>query len=60
MSAQTKKSKVPSGALLVVFGIILAYTHGFRIMDMSEVPSSHRPAEPYLSSEYGNHFMSAN
>ena len=60
MSQQPKRSKMPSGFLLILFGLGLAYGHGYRVMDMSDVPSSHRPLAGYLSTEYGASHFSQN
>lgn len=59
MSTQTKKSRVPSGFLLVICGLVLGYMHGYRVITLEEVPSSHRPMEPFLSADYGAAHLSA-
>lgn len=53
MKNEPKKRKFPSAFVLLLFAIAIGYTHGYRIVSLEEIPSSHRPAQPFFSAEYG-------
>lgn len=37
--------------VLILFVCAIAYVHGVRLADLSEMPSSQRPWSPYVSGE---------
>lgn len=55
-----KNSRLPF--LIVLLSIIAGgcYIHGYRVISLEDVPSSHRPWQVFLSAEYGSqHFSQA-
>jgi hypothetical protein len=43
---------------IILFAMVACYIRGYRIITLEEIPNSHRPAQIFLSADYGaTHFQ---